>query len=110
MSKMVRELIDQVKILRGYGMLVKNVPKTTDDEAPDDSYWIDFWEEKSKLKAKKCSNIYCGCTTNLNGGHVKKVDSIDTNTYIVPLCKECNHYTNTESFKVASRLIAAPID
>lgn len=63
--------------------------------------WLDHWKSfsgKTSLPAK-CANIACK-GTDLVGGHVKKVNSDDNATYIVPICKACNNTKDLE-FSVA---------
>ena len=88
--------------LRGSGpsnrVKVRNV-------SPSPSYSgsaIDDWETYKKREATHCSK--CGKAFSSDddkvGGHVRKVGGLSIDTYIVPLCKDCNHPSVTEPFEV----------
>ncbi|GMO12043.1 MAG: hypothetical protein Ta2D_13980 [Rickettsiales bacterium] len=81
---------------------VKNLKGTSDNNAPSGS-WIKDWERVSGKKATKCS--YCGSISNLVGAHIKKVDSIDNDWYIVPFCSSCNQ--TEKEFLVDSSLLVS---
>ena len=78
---------------------VKN-KKNTSDKKPSSEYtsWSDFWEKKKNKKADKCERLHCTKTDNIVGAHVIKSGE-GAKEYILPLCKDCNHATETEEFK-----------
>ena len=97
-----------VRNLNGSG---KQFPKPT----CSCSTWLEHWENNRKWKdGKKRSAAVCracGCKfehSELNGGHVKKVESVEEMRYIVPLCDSCNGKDNLE-FEVenSADLVAA---
>ena len=78
---------------------VKNV-------SPSPSYEgsaIGEWEAYKHKKATQCAR--CGKVLNKDedkvGGHVCMVGGLSIDMYIVPLCKDCNHPSVTESFEVS---------
>ena len=79
-------------------VLVKNKKNTSNDNPPEGfSSWIDYWNYKKGVKATWCRRCNHDKKYDLNGGHV--IDK-NENTYITPLCSECNSYTNTDYFSV----------
>ncbi|MCL2288182.1 MAG: hypothetical protein FWC33_03235 [Candidatus Bathyarchaeota archaeon] len=65
--------------------------------------WIDFWEQKSDTKAKKCSVLGCGADAT-EGAQVKKVklrSNQDQDWYIIPVCHKCNE-NETKEFELKS--------
>ncbi len=81
-------------------VLVKNLKGTSENVLPSvNSSWIDFWEKKKGKKHEGCEVSLCSVKTNIVGGHVKKVGET-AKEYIVPLCSQCNNYSNEEEFKV----------
>lgn len=66
--------------------------------------WLEYWEYQTGSKATICSRHNCW-ERDLVGGHVKKVDSGDDSHYIVPICKSCNHYNNTDPYYVSEELV-----
>ena len=64
---------------------------------------LERWEEYTGGDATECAAIPCLNTSNLNAGHVHIRGFPAENfsaLYIAPLCKDCNHYTNTEPMMV----------
>lgn len=84
---------------------VQNVPGTA-GKVPPYPYrnWLEYWERNTNQVARTCS--VCGCYKKAeHGGHVKRCDVFyDPNTYIVPLCAECNNPNNTATFYVDCEL------
>lgn len=60
--------------------------------------WIGHWEKNTDKRAVKCSNKDCNANTDLIGALVQKIGN--TEEWIVPLCKDCNHHSNTASMDV----------
>ena len=57
--------------------------------------WLEYWEHCTGRKADGCKNIDCTKRVTLDdlvGGHVD-IPGVD-GVFLIPLCKECNHYTN----------------
>lgn len=81
--------------------LVRNLEDTSDLK-PDPPYesWKEFWEDKTQMKADKCS--HCKCKENIVGAHVEMAFG-DNNYYIIPLCKKCNKFTG--DFFVETKLV-----
>lgn len=71
---------------------VKNLKGTSDRVPNGYNSWLHYWESATGQVASKCNRLGCGVTgrSNLVGAHVKKVDSLDNNWYIVPLCQADN--------------------
>ena len=60
--------------------------------------WQELWESKKKRKFSRCSCV--GCTKPAEvGAHVRDVYRNGVK-YITPLCRTCNHFTNTDTFEV----------
>lgn len=79
-------------------VLVKNKPNTSNENPPEGfSSWIDFWNCKKGREATCCRCCSHNKKSDLKGCHV--IDE-NENTYITPLCSECNFYTNTDYFFV----------
>jgi hypothetical protein len=78
---------------------VKN-KKSTSEKKPSSEYssWLDFWEKKKGKKADKCERLNCQKTNDIVGAHVIKSGD-GPKEYILPLCKDCNHASNTEEFQ-----------
>lgn len=77
-------------------MKVKNVQGTSDKSCSCGS-WLNHWKRFSG----KAIPIVCAtaCTDDATvGGHVQKVGSSDTGTYIVPLCDK--HNQTTEAMEI----------
>lgn len=84
---------------------VKNLLESSELDPCPNGPWITHWERYSGQAATICSNHACkNATEDLAGAHVVIVGS-DQPIYIVPLCSECNHPTNTESMKVFGSLL-----
>ena len=79
----------------------KNVPDTSGEKC-NCSDWIAHFEKFSNIKVEYCAEKKCikkiG-THDIVGAHVVKVNSIDKNHYILPLCKDHNHHTNTDEME-----------
>lgn len=84
-------------------ILVKNLNDTSGRVPAGFNSWIAYWEAKTGLKANVCNNVNCSAKNDLVGAHVIKVNSIDKNWYIVPLCKECNK--KSDNFWVSGPLV-----
>lgn len=56
--------------------------------------WLAYWEYRTGRKASTCMNIDCknGSRVDLVGAHVDVPG--EEGIYLIPLCKDCNHYTN----------------
>ncbi|MCD8291539.1 MAG: hypothetical protein LUC91_08595 [Prevotella sp.] len=81
-------------------MRVKNVKGSSkvSGKAPSPyNSWLQYWEVQSGTKLK--DDIYYTCPacrekfkkSNFDGAHVQKVNNMDRNWYITPLCSGCNH-------------------
>lgn len=56
--------------------------------------WLKHWKNFSKQSLPTyCPEKSCRNTPEV-GAHVQKDSSYDKNWYIIPLCSECNKYTN----------------
>ncbi|GHT52116.1 hypothetical protein AGMMS49982_11540 [Bacteroidia bacterium] len=87
-------------------VIVKNLPGTANEHPRGYDSWIAYWEDKTGLKATVCYCIGCNKPAVV-GAHVQKVYGSDTNTYIIPLCHECN--MKTDQFKTSdSELVRVP--
>ena len=87
-------------------MYVKNINGSGRHSAPQGySSWLEYWEEKSGLKATYCGAKNC-YGTDLVGAHVQKAYSTDNKWYIVPLCRRCNQRTDT--FEIELPLVPVP--
>lgn len=77
--------------------------KNTGDQLPPSGFksWQDWWENKKEKKFKLCSRS--GCKNNAEvGAHVKETSLLNINeSYIVPLCKQCNAISSEDGFEVA---------
>ncbi|MGI0516623.1 hypothetical protein E4N81_01005 [Treponema denticola] len=79
---------------------------------------IEKWEEYTgKNCPAYCSNANCSNKLdddNKCGAHVYKCnkdgEQISKTIYIVPLCKECNHYTNKNPMKIDDDNLLAPLN
>lgn len=93
-----------------YNMIkVKNVNGSSRFKSPAGyDTWLDYWEDKSRKTASRCSATDCHKSgrSNLVGAHVKKVNSYDQSWYIVPLCRDCNN--RTDEFYVDETLVPVP--
>lgn len=77
---------------------VKNKNGTSKNPAPSGyTSWLDFWEKKKGKKADVCERLHCTSKAE-DGGHVIKSGD-GPKEYILPLCKDCNHPSNTSEFK-----------
>ncbi len=87
-------------------IIVKNANGTTKDpKCTEGAYWIDHWSNFMNFTRAVCSRKDCCKTTELVGGHVKKVDSDDNNKYIVPLCRECYKLSSDVVYEVNDNLL-----
>ena len=85
---------------------------------PEEGSMIEKWEEYTGENCPVyCSNIDCNKKLTKNtkcGAHVYKCDKDgklkSKNIYIVPLCKECNHYTNKNPMKIDDDNLLAPLN
>jgi len=89
--------------------IVKNISGTSEKKTKGYNSWIDkYWEILKSRKSGINQTTEChkiGCSgNNAVGAHVKIVEKTNRQ-YIVPLCAECNHTTNTEKFKVKGPLV-----
>ena len=86
---------------------VHNIKGTSNRAPKEFDSWIDFWEQHINQKAEKCSSIYClDSTDDLVGAHVQKADKNDEKSwYIIPLCKACNHPSNTKTMLVSDEFL-----
>ena len=66
--------------------------------------WLKHWENYSGKAANYCSEIKC-IEEDVVGAFVQKVNSSDTNWYIVPLCKI--HNTSKADLDVVGTLVSA---
>lgn len=82
-------------------MIVHNIKGTSNRKPYGYDSWIDFWMSKKDSKPTYCNCGNCLENKDLVGAHVQE-DGKDTRKfwYILPLCREHNHYTNTEPFEV----------
>ncbi len=89
----------RVKNARGTGGQVPPYPY-------NNMSWLKYWEKRTGKTAFFCG-VY-GCANKAeHGGHVKRCDVfLDSSTYIVPLCAECNNPNNTQEFYVNCELCA----
>ncbi len=87
---------------------VKNINGTSNNTCKCGS-WLQHWEKYSGLKANWCSEINCLEKENLVGAHVQKADAIDTNWYIIPLCKSHNADTEEMNVMISNTLVLANI-
>ena len=79
--------------------LVKNIHGSSDNNAPVGySSWKDYWEKNKHRKFSTCSCLSCSKLAEV-GGHVKRVYG-SNEWFIVPLCYDCNNYSNEEAFEV----------
>lgn len=87
---------------------VKNLNGTKDKDCRCGS-WLEHWKNFSGNAGlpTNCANIRCS-GTDLVGGHVKKVDSVDNATYIAPICKTCNNTKDLEFFLAPHHTPLAP--
>ena len=70
--------------------------------------WLDYWEQKMGEDATGCERKGCRNTDDIVGGHVYKGDDYD-NIYLVPICKDHNHYIHTEKYQVPEdKLLLVP--
>lgn len=91
--------------------------KNCNREAEEGSM-IEKWEEYTlETCPTYCSNANCGNKLdddNKCGAHVyecNKDGELKSKTiYIVPLCKECNHYTNKNPMKIDDDYLLAPLN
>lgn len=77
--------------------------------------WIEHWDINKYPKADYWASRCRGCGkeikhSELCGGHVIKVNSVDKHRYIVPLCSGCNNTANKEFDVNNSDLISANCD
>ncbi|MBO6177666.1 MAG: hypothetical protein J6O04_00630 [Selenomonadaceae bacterium] len=91
------------------GTVLYNAPKTTGDTVEYNgrvyNNMIELWEDVTGETAYYCKNENCegsGDEEDIVGGHfvfelVDELQKGDT-TYILPSCKNCNHYTNRDAF------------
>jgi hypothetical protein len=57
--------------------------------------WLTHWEKFSGQTAYQC--FVSGCRNSRSvGGLVQKVNPVDTNWYVIPLCEECNTHIGRE--------------
>lgn len=79
-------------------MIVKNLNGSSDFPKPTCkcTTWIEHWKNNRYGINTKYSTLRCrGCGkmvnhSEINGGHVIKIDNADMSRYIVPLCDDCN--------------------
>jgi len=100
---------------------VKNINGTGKNARQISGSWLEFWEKQQGKEASKClaydedlsrdkNKCYlCGGTNNLEGGHVKKVNSSDGRWYILPICRSHNHL-NDEFWAKEEDLVLATKD
>lgn len=88
---------------------VKNINGSSRFASPTGyNTWLDYWEAQTGRSAWSCSATDCHeiGRSNLVGAHVRKVNSIDQNWYIVPLCRRCNN--RIDEFYVNETLVPVP--
>lgn len=70
--------------------------------------WLDYWEQNMGITASGCERKGCQNKEDIVGGHVYKGDDRE-NIYLVPICKDHNHYTHTEEYQVPEdKLLLVP--
>lgn len=96
--------IDRIKkIIEANFVQVKNLSGTSEEKPPlPFTSWLDYWENCTRRKAKKCSAINCNNDANV-GAHVINNDSNDFNIYLVPLCYEHNNKSDEIPFVVKKK-------
>lgn len=78
---------------------VKNVKGPRDIDC-DCKTFICHWKNYSGGKnAKVCSTVSCNERDDLVGAHVILCDNQSTE-YILPLCKDCNNFSNKDCFEI----------
>lgn len=84
---------------------VKNTPRTTDERAPNNESWLDYWKRHCR-EAYRFNGRCCrfGCQNMAEHGAHVHFDEMGilyrTIKCIVPLCAECNNPNKTEAFSV----------
>lgn len=84
---------------------VWNVESTTDETCKCCKSWLAHWQNATESKTVVCSVSGCNCNNELEivGAHVVKSpeDRKDIKgCFIIPLCKEHNHFSNDGSIKI----------
>lgn len=68
------------------------------------------WSNYSGKKATVCSKSGCTETKDLVGAHVIKCHgNANATRYIVPLCKGCNNFNNTDCFTLNTGSVLVPV-
>lgn len=70
-------------------MKVINLQAASDSRCNCDT-WLDHWKNFSEQNISTCVVINCDNNAEV-GGHVKQINIIRDNWYIIPLCKKCNN-------------------
>ncbi len=87
-------------------MLVENIKDTSGDSCKCGS-WLDHWE-KTGGQPSSCSVEGCSSDPEV-GAHIRKHNSSDTTTYIVPFCSEHNQQEDG-SLDVGDTLLVPAVD
>ena len=89
------------------GTEVKNVQGTADDEPPGNyDTWKEFYESRYSW-SPSCRIFKCGEKETV-GAHVKIPGT--SGEWIIPMCAEHNHYTNTKCMRVNKGTGAVRVD
>ncbi len=98
--KIMRIMMDRLKIYRARKVRVRNMVDTTKDPVPKGfaswfDYWFDYWKRNIKTGKYSFLSICPKCkkiTDDLVGAHVCTVGNKteNENGYIYPLCRHCN--------------------
>jgi hypothetical protein len=84
---------------------IKNKNGTADKQCRCGT-WLKHWENFSNQRTEMCVVINCS-NKKIDGAHVIKTESSDSNTYIVPLCKMHNQSIEILTISDSCKLVSA---